>query len=220
MQKIKIGLIRALTLEDPRLLEHHGKLIENNIPSLKVISKCIKNQPNGIYNEETEKLAIPKIIELGQKFVEEEENIKAIIISGAFDPGVKELRTMLNIPVIGAGSSVAALSLSYGKKVGTLGITEQAPSVMREILGKKLIAEMKVDSVKNTLDLMTAEGKENTLRAARHLEGKGAQIIALACTGFSTAGIVSDLEKEVRIPIIDAVVAAGFFTWYFVRRQI
>jgi allantoin racemase len=61
----KIGLIRVVSLEDRKIAELHGRLIERHYPMLQVISRCIKNQPKGIYDDETEALAIPKIIELG-----------------------------------------------------------------------------------------------------------------------------------------------------------
>lgn len=219
MQKVDVGLIRVVSFEDKEILELHGKLIEKYFPSLQVISRCIKNQPKGIYDEDTKKKAIPKVIELGSQF-EEEGKVKAIIVSCADDPGVKELRKLLKIPVIGAGSSVAALSLSYGERIGTLGITEQAPPIMREILGKRLIADKKPEGIKTTLDLMTNEGRRNAFKSIKCLKEKGAEIIALACTGYSTIGIAKDLEKEVGIPVLDAVVAAGLFAWYFTRGSI
>jgi len=219
MQKVKIGLIRVISFEDEKLIELHGRLIEKYFPSLQLISRCIKNQSKGIYDEETKKIAIPKIVELGSQ-IEEEEKVKAIIISCADDPGVKELRKLLKIPVIGAGSSVAALSLSYGDKVGTFGITEQAPPIMREILGKHLVAETKPEGIKTTLDLMTNEGKRNAFKSIKYLKEKGAEVIALACTGYSTVVIAQDLEKEVGIPVLDAVIAAGLFAWHFTRGSI
>lgn len=219
MQKVKIGLIRVISFKDKRLAELHGKLIEKYFPELQLISRCIKNQPKGIYDEETKKIAIPKIVELGSQ-IEEEGKVKAIIVSCAADPGVKELRKLLKIPVIGAGSSVSALSLSYGDKVGTFGITEQAPPIMREILGKHLVAETKPEGIKTTLDLMTDEGKRNAFESIKYLKEKGAEVIALACTGYSTVGIAQDLEKEVRIPVLDAVIAAGLFAWHFTRGSI
>jgi len=148
------------------------------------------------------------------------KKVKAIIVSCADDPGVKELRKLLKIPVIGAGSSVAALSLSYGDKIGTFGITEQAPPIMREILGKYLVAEIKLEGIKTTLDLMTDEGKRNAFKSIKYLKEKRAEVIALVCTGYSTVGIAQDLEKEVGIPVLDAVIAAGLFVWHFIRGSI
>lgn len=216
MQKVKIGLIRVVSFEDKKLIELHGRLIEEHFPSLQLISRSIKNQPKGIYDEETKKIAVPKIVELGSQ-IEEEEKVKAIIVSCADDPGVKELRKFLKIPVIGAGSSVAAVALSYSTKVGTLGITEQTPKIMQEILGKHLVAETKPEGIKTTLDLMTDKGRENAFKSVEYLKEKGAEAIALVCTGYSTIGIANDLEKAIGIPVLDAVIAAGLFAWYFTR---
>jgi len=216
MQKVKIGLIRVVSFEDKKLSELHGRLIEEHFPSLQLISRCIKNQPKGIYDEETKKIAVPKIVELGSQ-IEEEEKVKAIIVSCADDPGVKELRKFMKIPVIGAGSSVAAVALSYSTKVGTLGITEQTPKIMQEILGKHLVAETKPEGIKTTLDLMTDKGRENAFKSVKYLKEKGAESIALVCTGYSTIGIANELEKAIGIPVLDAVIAAGLFAWYFTR---
>mgnify|MGYP000940899557 CR=1 FL=1 len=94
-----IGLVRVVSFDDKDLLDLHGQLIEKYYPMLKVISKSIPDQPNGIHNEETEKIAVPKIIELAKGW----KDIDALIISCAGDPAVKELRGVLDIPVIGAG---------------------------------------------------------------------------------------------------------------------
>jgi len=126
----------------------------------------------------------------------------------------------LKIPVIGAGSSVAALSLSYSDKVGTFGITEQTPPIMREVLGKHLVAEKKPEGIKTILDLMTDEGKRNAFKSINYLKEKGAEVIALICTGYSTIGIDNDLEKTIGIPVLDAVIAAGLFAWHFIRGSI
>ncbi|HIH97611.1 MAG TPA: hydantoin racemase [Thermoplasmata archaeon] len=209
--KVEVGLIRVLTVKDDELLNSHGRLIESYFPDLKVISRCIDAQPRGIYSEETEKTAIPKIVKLGREM----ENVSAIIVSCAADPGVKELRKIKDMPVIGAGSSSASLSLSFGSKIGTLGITESTPPIMKEILGEHLVAEVKPEGVETTLDLMTDEGKKDAISAVKYLRKREVDVIALACTGYST--IAQDLEKAAGIPVIDAVVAAGLFTWYFTK---
>ncbi len=215
--KINVGLIRVLTLKDGELLNSHGRLIEMHFPNMEVISQCIDDQPEGIYNEETEQIAIPKIIELGREMVKERN--RAIIVSCTDDPGIAELRRILDVPVIGAGSSAASLSLSFGSRIGTLDITEKLPSIIRDILGKHIVAESKPEGVKTSLDLMTEEGKRNAIRAGDDLRKRGVEVITLSCTGYSTIGLAECLEKVVGIPVIDAVVAAGLFTWYFIGRN-
>ena len=215
--KIKIGLIRVLTIRGDELLNSHGRLIETHFSNLKVISKCIRDQSEGIHNEETEQIAIPKIVELGMKMAKEE--FRAIIVSCTDDPGVAELRSVLDVPVIGAGSSAASLSLSYGSRVGILGITEKTPKIMKEILGQRIVAELKPECVKTSLDLMTEEGKSDAFRVGDDLRKRGAEVITLSCTGYSTIGLAECLQKAVGIPVIDPILSAGLFTWYLVGRN-
>lgn len=214
----KIGLIRVLTTEDTHLLNSHGRVVESRFPELKVESRCIDDQPTGIYDEETSAVAVPKIVALGQEM--ERAGAEAIIVSCADDPGVEELRKIVRIPVIGAGSSSASLALSCGQRVGTLGIREVAPRVMKDMLGRHLVAETRPEGVKTTWDLMGDEGRGSAFRAAEYLRAMGAEVIALACTGYTTIGIARDLERAAGISVIDAVEAAGLFAWHLTSREI
>ena len=63
----RIGLIRVVTLQDEKEVGRHGRLLQDNFPDLEVVSRCIPGQPKGIYDDESENLAVPKIVELGVK---------------------------------------------------------------------------------------------------------------------------------------------------------
>lgn len=208
--RYKIGLIRVISVENTELLNLHGKMIEKNYSDLKVVSKCIPNQPYGVHNDETEKLAIPKIIELAKNW----EGLDALIISCAGDPGVKELRDILDIPVIGAGESAAILARRYGRIFGVLGITEDVPFVYKKFLGSDIVGTPDVQDVESTLDLMNDHGRKMVIEKALRLKSLGAEVIALACTGMATIGIAKELEQTCRIPVIDPVIAEGLITMY------
>jgi Asp/Glu/hydantoin racemase len=210
------GLIRVVSFEDEEIAQKHGRLIEAAFPDLEVTSRCIEDQPKGIYDDATEALAVPKIVRLGVRFARE-GRIGGLIISCAADPAVEELRSELRIPVIGAGRAAAALALTYGDRVGTLGITEETPAAMKKVLGSHLMAEAKPEGVVNTLDLMTTEGKQQALEAVERLKDRGAQVVALACTGYATIGLAGELETRAGIPVIDAVMAAGLAAWFLAR---
>ena len=60
---MNIGLIRVLTLTDQNEIDRHGAIIEKAFPGLSVTSGCIRNQPQGLYDEASEEAAKPKIIE-------------------------------------------------------------------------------------------------------------------------------------------------------------
>ncbi|MFA4646686.1 AroM family protein [Pyrococcus kukulkanii] len=215
MEKYTVGLIRVLTIQDEELLNIHGKLIEKAFPELKIVSRCIEEQPKGIYDEKTENEAKPKILRLAKEF--EEEGVDAIIISCAADPAVEEARKLVSVPVIGAGSSASALALAYGRKVGVLNLTEETPKVIKEVLGDNLIAEDHPKGVSNTLDLMTEWGRKEAIEAAKRLKEEGVDVIVLGCTGMSTIMIAPVLEKKVGIPVIDPVIAAGAVTLHALR---
>ena len=215
--KTRIGLIRVLTTKDEKMLKAHGRLLEACFPQFQVESRCIDDQPKGIYDEKTSAIALPKIVTLGKEL--EREGVEALIVSCADDPGVGELRNIVKIPVVGAGSSSACCALSRGARIGTLGIREGAPRVMKEILGRHLVGETRPEGVKTTLDLLTNQGRENAHSAVEYLRNKGAEVIALACTGYATIGIARDLERAAGIPVIDAVEAAGLFGWHLTRKR-
>lgn len=213
-----VGLIRVLTTRDEELLNLHGRIIESAFPELRVVSRCIEDQPKGIYDRESEELAKPKILRLAREF--EREGVNAIIVSCAADPAVKEARKELRVPVIGAGSAAASIALAYGDKVGVLNLTEDTPEVIKRVLGSHLVAEGKPEGVRNTLDLMTDWGREAAKKALNDLLKHGVDVIVLACTGYSTIGFARMAEEIAGIPVVDPVVAAGAVTLNILRQRV
>lgn len=211
MNKVyNVGLIRVVSFPAGELLNLHGRIIEDYFPMLNVVTKCIPDQPYGIHDDETEMAAVPKIIELARSW----EGIDALIISCAGDPAIKELRQMLNIPVIGAGESTALLAQRYGNVYGVLGITEEIPSAYKRILEKGIVGTCDVPGIISTLDLMTEEGRKNVINKALELKDLGAEVIALACTGMATIGIAKEIEQVCGISVIDPVLAEGLITYF------
>ena len=209
---IKIGIIRVLTTADDQLLNAHGRLIEKCFPQFETISRCIPNQPEGIHDERTREIAVPKVVRLGNEMAS--ESVKAMIISCADDPGLEELRGIVRIPVIGAGSAAAALALSLGKRIGVLTITETTPEVVRETLGNSLLTEVKPEGVSTTLDLLENENRFRLVSSASELKRRGADVILLCCTGYATIGMAQELKAKLGIPVVDPVLAAAAATWY------
>ncbi|MGC8974659.1 MAG: aspartate/glutamate racemase family protein [Thermoprotei archaeon] len=205
--KYSIGLIRVLTLKDKELLNLHGRIIESAFPELRVFSRCIEDQPKGIYDRESEEVAKPKVLRLAKEF--EKDGVDAVVISCAADPAVREARKELRIPVVGAGSAAASLALAYGERVGVLNLTEDTPEVVRRVLGPHLVAEGRPEGVKNTLDLMTEWGRRAAEEALKNLLKHDVDVIVLACTGYSTIGFARTAEVIAGVPVVDPVIAAG-----------
>ncbi|UUZ92490.1 aspartate/glutamate racemase family protein [Paenibacillus sp. P25] len=210
-----IGLIRVFSTDNPDILEQHGRKI-TELYGIPVVSRSIPDQPLGIYDEETEARAVPKIVEQGRSM--EAEGRRLLIISCAADPAIEQLRREVDIPVIGAGSAAALTALAAGQTVGVMGITEDAPEVVKRILGERSVGYIRPEGVTNTTDLLTEAGREQALKTARSLLELGAKTIVFACTGFSTIGFADVVRSELQVPVIDAVEAEGSLASAFYKQ--
>lgn len=200
-----LGIIRVLTIDDNDVLQEHGRKM-NEYLNINSITKCISDQPNGIYNDETEQIAIPKIIELAQE-MRQQYKLNAITISCAADPGLDEIRSVLDIPVLGAGVSGAHVACMLGNRVGILGITETPPNRIKKELAHRFFSYSYSPSLRKTTDLFRDGAKEELLRVANELINSGADVILFACTGFSTIRLKDYFVHHIFKPIVDLVEA-------------
>jgi len=209
--KIRIGLLNVLTLKENEPELRVDMLLEK-YPYFDISSGYIEDQYEGIHDEETERKAVPKIVRLGKEM--EEDGVLAIIVNCASDPGVPELRQAVRIPVIGAGSAAACVALSLGYRIATLGIREDAPKIVKRILGDRLVAAIRPDGVTTAVDLRTDAGRAASIDTICRFEELDIDVICLACTGYSVFGIASEIERKAGLPVVDALEAAGLIAWY------
>jgi Asp/Glu/hydantoin racemase len=218
-RRYRVGLVRVVTLKDEEVLNKHGKVLMELFPELEIVSKCIEDQPYGIYDKESEEIAKPKILRLIKQF--ESNGFEAVIVSCAADPAVEEARKIVKIPVIGAGSAVASLALAYNKRVGVLNLSGSTPEVIKRILGSHLVAEIAPKGVRNTLDLLTNWGQNEAVEAIKKLLSKGVDVIILGCTGYTTIEFAKKIKQlmGIFIPILDPVIAAGVATLNILKQM-
>jgi allantoin racemase len=200
-----LAIIRVFTTTSRQILESHGKIIEK-LYDISVKNYCILDQPYGIHNSATEQMAIPKIVAEARQA--EKDGADAILISCAADPALKEVRTAVCIPVLGAGTCAAAMSMAFGQRVGVLNLSGNTPLSPAVVLGSRLEMELAPEGVENTTDLLTSEGETSAIRALKRLAEK-CDVVMLACTGFSTIGFAEKMRQQVDIPLVDAIEAAG-----------
>ena len=216
-KKSTIGVIRVVTTDDREFLETHARLISDYLHSSDVafVTECIKGFPNGISTEAEEKRAIPSVKETGKRLVHETQ-VDSLLVSCAADPGVRELKQELRVPVIGAGSAAASFSLMLGTRVCVLGIEDQAPKVVEDILKDHLVGYVKPPGVTTTHDIQ--ESLEEYINLSRGMvANKKADVILLACTGLSTARIAPNLEETLHVPVVDPVLVSGLVAYYAAR---
>ena len=214
----RVGLVRVMTQAKQELIDEQGKLIEGLFPFIEVKSRCIENQPRGIHDAETERIAGPKIVNVAREL--EGEGAEVVIISCAADPALGLVRNELRIPVIGAGSATAAVALNLGRDIGVMGIGQELPEAMAELLGDRLKSYKRIEGIETALDLKSPDARERVLGAARAITARSkVDVIALACAGLSTLDVDNAIEQEFGVYTVNPVIASGIQALYAVMRN-
>lgn len=201
----RIGLIRVLTSRDPRLLNIHGQAVRAAF-GVEVVSRAVHDQPEGVHDQLTHDLASPKVMALAADLA---PHVDGIMISCSSDPGLEEVRSIVDIPVVGAGSAGAAAALALGSRIGVLALSTEPPHAVARVLGGHLHSVQAPDGVTHTQDLLTPSGVYETYLAAERLVDEGADVILQACTGLTSMGVSRELRRRYGLPVVDAVLAAG-----------
>ncbi|MBS7644693.1 MAG: aspartate/glutamate racemase family protein [Candidatus Bathyarchaeia archaeon] len=212
---VKIGIVRVVSIEDPNILNCHGRVLEEAIPGISTESRCIHDQPKGVYDERSKFEAAVKVVGLIKEF---SRYVDVLIVSCTEDPGVKEAREVSRVPVIGAGRAAASLSLSYGDNIGVLGLGEEPSKPIRDVIGDRIKFYRGLNRG-TTVDLFTPKGRSKALRAALEVCGNKVDCLLLGCTGFTTVGLYNELKYKVDLPVIDPVVASGLVALYEAKRS-
>jgi allantoin racemase len=199
-----LGVLRVLTLEDPTAIAAHGRTIEDRFPTIGTQSACIPNHPNGIPTEAAEPEALPDIRSLARDMAPE---VDALLISCALDPAIEELQHELDVPVIGAGRSVATVALSMGEQIGALGLEGGIPSIIKDRIGDHLHATEVINGAETTNYLTTETGQEAIIVGAQRLEDAGCDVLAPSCTGLTTSNVLPEIAERTSLTIVDPVLA-------------
>jgi len=200
-----LGIIRVLTTVNQEVLQEHGRIMKEGF-QVESVTRCIEGQENGIHNDLTEAIAIPKIIALAKK-MSEEHDIDAITISCAADPALDEVRLVASLPILGAGVCGAYAASKVGQRVAIVGITATPPERMVKELGDRFHSASYSPKIRKSTDLFSADAKKELLSIVNKEIESGADVILFACTGFSTIGLKDYLLKYINVPVIDLVEA-------------
>lgn len=154
-----------------------------------------------------EHLAVHRIIE---KTVNAEKNgYDAVVIGCFYDPGLRETRELVKIPVVGVceASVHTAAMLTAGKFSILVGRTKWIPKMAANVRDYGFESKVASWRVLN-LTVPDMRDREKThaaiLREARAaVEEDGAECVVLGCTGMM--GQAKRAQEELGIPILDPV---------------
>jgi len=142
----------------------------------------------------------------------ENEGYNAVIIGCFYDPGLREAREIVSIPVIGVAEATMHVAATLGHKFSIIvGRRKWIPKMESNVylygLGSKL-ASFRI--LNFTVPMMLREPeklKEAVISEARKaVEEDGAEVIVLGCTGES--GFMKEIIEKIGVPVLDPVVVS------------
>lgn len=193
------------SLDDIRALEGDG---------LKVTHSLIDIGPASIECEFDEAMSVPGLLAKG--IAAQQEGVDAIVIDCMGDPGMKPLREVLTIPVLGPAETCMHLAAMMGGQFSIITVLESVRPML-ENLAKIYGTYEKLASVRvvdiPVLHIGSDAGKLQASLAEQAkiaVEQDGASAIVLGCTGFfgCAEAIAASLKADGHdIPVIDPIPA-------------
>jgi allantoin racemase len=145
----------------------------------------------------------------------EKEGYDAVVIGCFYDPGLREARELVSIPVIFPAEATMHVAATLGHKFSIIvsrrkSIPRMESNVYIYGLERKLAS---FRSVEFTVPRMGSEPekleKAILKEAKKAIEEDGAEVIVLGCTLLSE--FMKELTKKLKVPVLDAVVTSWKF---------
>jgi allantoin racemase len=209
-EKVKIRVVIPNTSKD--FLKSHTAELRKEFPDVEVVS--LAAGPESVEDFLDEVVAGPDTVRLVKEA--EEKGFDAVVISCFANPAIDACRSVVSIPVVGAGIASLLLASSLGERIAVVTVLKETiPTIEHfvKVLGLTNVVSVRAASI-SVLEI--EKDKEKTLSALLReslvaIEEERADVIALGCTGM--AGIDKKLMKELKnrgyeIPVIDPARAA------------
>ena len=143
---------------------------------------------------------------------EKEDQVDAYVVACFGDPGLYALRELTEKPVVGIAESAMMLATFVAAKFSIVTIMPRIRMMLEELVHRVGVAH-RLASIRTpnltVLDFMRDfEGcKKILIREAKDtIEKDYAEAIILGCAGM--AGFAAEVQKEVQVPVFDAVASA------------
>jgi allantoin racemase len=186
----------------------------HNEGALKLLEKCKDSKTNiSIYNIEQgpeivetefqEALAGTEVIHLAKK-LEATTSTDGILIYCSSDPGLKAVKEILKIPVVGIGEAAMIFSLALGNKIGIIE-PNKVSILIEERRVKSIGLESRIPVIKaidvSVLELEPTSVKDKIDKVVEEMiEVYNVDAVILGCGGFYN--IEEHIENKYHIPVI------------------
>jgi len=205
--KKSILYIIPVSADRQRIERINTWLNEFKEPDTEVDVICLENGPEHLTYHLFEHVAIDRILE---KLLTLEKKYDAIVVACFYDPGARELRELMDAPVVFPAEACMHVAAMLGHRFSI--IVAKRKCIPRMLDNAKTYGlESRLASMRS-IDIPVVEVraspeaiKERILQECRRaVEDDLAEVIVMGCTAFER--ICQDLQKELGIPVVDPVV--------------
>jgi allantoin racemase len=157
-------------------------------------------------------MLLPDIVET--IYQAEKEGFDGATVACAFDPGIKEAKEVVNIPVVGEAAAAVSIARMLGQKFSVITDAKRAVAGITDLfrmnhLDVDMIDLVDVDMGVEDMERQKMEVRERICDIARRLVSKGADSIVIGCSVLSAYTFGMDIPDDLKdIPFIDCNVAA------------
>jgi len=142
------------------------------------------------------------------------EGYDAVVISCFFDPGLREARSLVDIPVVSMAETSLLLATSVGGRFGLIGLEQEQSFYLADLArrygaSERVVATVPVEPAitEEELEVMYAGGGdllERVERAARRAIEQGADVIIPAEGVLNTSLVRRGVAEVDRVPLLDS----------------
>lgn len=177
-------------------------------PNTKVVVDHVKSAPESLESYYDYTLAAVGLI----KYIKDLSKLPDGILIACFgDPGLFELKELLEIPVIGIAEASLAVAMLLGQNIGIIAASKKAVPMMWDTVRRYGLTE-RVKSIR-ALDMPVLELEKNPTKTSsrlreviKEMKEEYIDVVILGCAGFTglnkSVHEIAELEK---IPIIEPV---------------
>ena len=163
--------------------------------------------PPAVESDEDVTAAVGPMIEAAMKNPSD-----AYVVACFSDPGIDEMRAIVDAPVFGIAESAVLAAMSRGRKVGIISALDIAiPRHYRywDRIGvsERIVAD--IASGRGVLDLESEDAYQDVLGTGRKLAEAGADSVVLGCTGMTH--LRTRLQSDLGLPVVEPCQAAVTF---------
>lgn len=192
--------------------------IADDLVSASVTVESVGEGPVGIENPTDEALAIPSLLKAGKRA---QSRFDALVIGCFGDPGIRPLRSLVDVPVVGPAETTLHTCAQLADQIGWLTILDTTIPMARartrelgferEVVGIRSIDTQVGDIGDDPDSLVEAMTRAGTTVVERD----GAEIVFPGCMSLAFAESHDVVQERLDVPVVDplAVSVAQAETW-------